>query len=180
MELPPVFEGGRTRSQAATLHTHEWDLVTRREDSDTLPAFTELDGNFESTTKLADEYLELLNKKRSFVLQNPKFQTGGTMINATITNLVKQLRGEDGIDNGSPAVIEHAEGSGGSPLDWIKVILGFKAQIFSRTQGTDTNDFWRARLGGYLIVISEAEWVILANTSNTHSQRCGLGNGAGD
>ncbi|KAJ6020484.1 hypothetical protein N7540_005988 [Penicillium herquei] len=160
MEPPPVFESGRTHVSAATLQTHEWDLVTRREGSDTLPTFTELDGSFESTKKLADEYLDLLSKKRSFVLQNPKSQTWGTIINAAITSIVKQQRGEES-NNGSPTVLEHSEASDGNPPDWIKVILGFKAQIFSRSPGTDTNDLWRGQLGGYLVAISEEEWAII-------------------
>ncbi|KAJ5608794.1 hypothetical protein N7528_009361 [Penicillium herquei] len=159
MEPNPTSDDSDNPSVAPRLHTQEWDLVTRREGLDTLPTFVELDGSFNSTEKLAKEYLDLISKKRSFALQNPKFQTWGTIINSTITNLVKDQRGPG--SNGGPRVIENTDAINGNPPDWIKVILGFKAHVFLRSSGCDSDDYWRGTLGGYLVVISEGEWVII-------------------
>ncbi|KAJ5703371.1 hypothetical protein N7493_011760 [Penicillium malachiteum] len=159
MELKATSDDGETPSHASTLQTQEWDLVTRREGPEALRTFAELDGNFESTENLAHEYLGLMSQKKSFALQNHKFQTWGTIINTTITDLVKNQRGTAG--KGGPRVIESTNTTEGHPPDWIKVILGFKAQVFSRSPGTDHDDYWRGSLGGYLVVISEGEWVII-------------------
>ncbi|KAJ5724219.1 hypothetical protein N7488_002254 [Penicillium malachiteum] len=161
MEPKPTSDDGENPSAAPRIQTQEWDLMTRREGLDSIRTFAELDGSFDSTGKLPGEYLNLISKNRSFALQNLKFQTWGTIINTTITNLVKDQRGP--ASNGGPRVIENVNPAEGNPPDWIKVILGFKAHVFSRSSGSDPDDYWRGTLGGYLAVISEDEWVIIRN-----------------